>query len=79
MGKGGRGTFIPCLAFFMEDLLKFHYPNDGDDRIHHFINNHFGKKTLRHDDFKVYYKTIANLGGWNYSDTIKKAMLTIKN
>tara|TARA_Y100000816_G_scaffold292287_1_gene286793 strand:- start:4349 stop:5179 length:831 start_codon:yes stop_codon:yes gene_type:complete len=75
----GRGTFIPCLAFFMEDLLTFHYPNDGDYRIHHFIKKHFGKKALRHDDFKVYYKTIANLGGWNYSDTIKNTMLTIKN
>ena len=75
----GRGTFIPCLAFFMEDLITYHYPNDGDDRIHYFVEKHLHKKNVRRHDFKLYYKTIENLGGWNYSDAIKNAMLTIKN
>ena len=52
----GRGTFIPCLAFFMEDLITYHYPNDGDDRIHYFVEKHLHKKSVRRHNFKLYYK-----------------------
>ncbi len=72
----GRGTFIQTLSLFMPHLQQIHYPDDGDDRIHYFIEEFHSGKCIKHIEYKDYFNEIKKMGGWNYNKYIKNLMLT---
>jgi hypothetical protein len=74
----GRGTFIQTLSLFMEHIDKIHYVNDGDDRIHYFLEIYNPDKCIKHNEYKKYFKEIEKMGGWNYNNKIKNLMLNYK-
>ena len=72
----GRGTFLQTLSLFMPHLQQIHYPGDGDDRMHHFIEVFHPGKCIKHIEYKDYFNEIEKIGGWNYNEYIKNLMLT---
>lgn len=72
----GRGTFIQLLSLFMPHLQKIHYPDDGDDRIHYFIEQFHPGKCIKHTEYKDYFNEIERIGEWNYNKYIENLMLT---
>jgi len=72
----GRGTFIQTLSLFMPHLQQMHYPEDGDYRMHHFIEALHPEKCIKHIEYKNYFNKIQKMGGWNYNENIRKLMLT---
>ena len=74
----GRGTFIQTLSLFMPYLQKIHYPDDGDYRIHYFIEIFNPGKCIKHNEYKAYFNEIEKIGGWNYNEYVRNLMLTFK-
>ncbi len=54
----GRGTFMPALTLFMPNLQKLHYVDDGDDRMHYFLEVFNKNKVTIHREYETYYKKV---------------------
>ena len=58
----GRGTFIQTLSLFMQHLQQIHYPDDGDDRMHYFIETFHPGKCIKHIEYKDYFNETPRTG-----------------
>ena len=57
----GRGTFIQTLSLFMPHLQQIHYPDDGDDRMHYFIEELHSGKCIKHNEYKDYFNKVKKM------------------
>jgi len=72
----GRGTFIPLLTLFMPYIKEIHHPQDGDDRIHYFLNIFNKGKITIHNKYNHYYEMCKKIDKNNYKNLMKGEMIT---